>query len=195
MSNDGSKSLLYFVLALLIVVVAIPVGLSLKLRIMHEKNVRLVREERELLEANATPKPTPKPTLKPTPTPDPATLEIPIVGMAEKNINRTKHPKSFRKTTESYVNKKHYTYYSDANAVRDIPCTVALQCINGIVTEVNDYRDNPKQIIHFKSDSNKSSGSKKKDNYWEDAEEFYYDHIEDFEDLDEAEEYYNDHYR
>jgi hypothetical protein len=126
---------------------------------------------------------------------DPYALSIPVVGMKESDINMTRHLKIFRKTTESYSNKNHTVYYSDANAVKDIPCTVSLKCVNGIVTEVNDYRDDPLPIVHFRSGNEKSSGSKKKDRYYGDAEEFYYDHIEDFEELDEAEEYYNEHYR
>ncbi len=132
---------------------------------------------------------TPEP-VTPDPYIVPSTLDIPCVGMRESDINYTKHPKILRKTTDSYVGRTHYVYYSDAVAALDIPCTLSLQCTDGVVTEVNDYRDNPLPIMHYKPKNKGSSGSKKTDAYYGDAEAFYYDHIDEFEDMDEAEEYY-----
>ena len=183
--NSGGGSVLFAVLFMLISLLLIKGCMYCVSAKAREEELRIDAMNQAWKENHKTPVP-------PTAIPelDPRMLSIPCVGMKESDINKTKHLKAFRKTTESYVNGNHYVYYSDANAARDVPCTVSLKCTNGVVTEVNDYRDNPKQIIHFKPKSESSS----KDKYYGDAEEFYNDHIEDFEDLDEAEEYYNEYY-
>ena len=186
-NTDNSVATLIGVLILLVLFILIFSFMDHLENHVSESQIRADAAARSIRERRKTPIPeTPNPNIVPS------TLSIPCVGMREGDINRTMHPKVFRQTTDSYVGTTHYVYYSDANAALNIPCTVALQCTNGVVTEVNDYRDDPKPIIHYKSKGKGSSGSKEKDTYYGDAEAFYYDHMDEFEDLDEAEEYYNE---
>ena len=187
--TDNSVATLIGALILLVLFILIHSCMDHLENHVSESQLRADAAARAMQERRKTPVPmTPNPQIHPT------TLAIPVVGMRESDINRTMHPKVFRQTTDSYVGTTHYVYYSDANAALNIPCTVSLQCTNGVVTKVNDYRDDPKPILHYKSGSKGSSGSKEKDTIYGDAEAFYYDHMDEFEDFDEAEEYYNELY-
>lgn len=132
----------------------------------------------------------------PIPGLDPSTLEVPCIGMKEADINKTQHPKLFRVTVDTVVMQGlRVTHYSDAYAAQDIPCSFTLKCENGVVTEICDYRDSPKPIIHYTPKKKTPSPSADSDNdYFVDAEEFYYYHMEEFESFEEAEDYYYDYY-
>ena len=100
--------------------------------------------------------------------------------------------------SQTYFDGKTTTrYYSDGKGTQRDPKYLIVVCTDGIVTQVVDRRSNsitdvPEGSISKKSGGN--SGSQKKDDYYGDAEEFYYDHIDEFDSFDDAEEYYYEHY-
>lgn len=142
---------------------------------------------------------TPKPTYTPQPTIDPYTYVIPVVGMAEENINKTRYSRELYCTFDHFNGKTHKRYYADGAGTERDPQYLLVVCEYDVVTLVIDrrhdpWRDPPKTVSPKKKSGGSSGNTKKKDDYYGDAEEFYYDHIDEFADFDEAEEYYNEHY-
>lgn len=127
------------------------------------------------------------------------TIAVPYVGMSESQISNTSlgAPSSKVRHNRQVKNGQQYTanlydYYKDGALI------FTARCVQGKVIQVWDKRDNPVQP-YKKSASSKSNSSKssKKDEYnakdYQNADDFYYDHYDDFYDYEEAEDYYNEH--
>ena len=114
--------------------------------------------------------------------------------MSEEDINKTKMGDVFRVTTEnSFIaggETKHYVHYSDGGAARRRNVTFSLTCLNGVVTEVNDYRDHP-LVPSTYTPSTQKPGS---NGPYLSPEELLEEYPQLFEDLKEAEEYYEDNF-
>jgi hypothetical protein len=195
--NNRKKVILFYLIVFVSVILIGFLGYSLYAGYQNRKAQQWDAEwERRKSEHNAYMEA--HPTATPKPTADPKTYEIPVVGMAEENINETKYQRRFQMTFEYFNGKTTERYYSDGKGTRSNPKYIIVVCKNGIVTSVIDHRKNPwtdqKEGSSSGQKSGKNSGSDKQDDYYGDAEEFYYDHIEEFDDFDDAEEYYNERY-
>ena len=185
---------------LIVIAVILVVGLCIRgcINYQTERDKKLREEERRRYweEAVASISSGPKPAATPAPTPiRPEDLDIPVVGMKEEDINKTKHPWKLRETTSSVWPGHEYVHYSDRH---DKTVTLTLTCFNGYVSEVNDYRKAPLRAYGGlgRDPHTKSPYTKKpvRDEYGS-PEEFYEEHREEFEDFDEAEEeYYEEYY-
>lgn len=173
--------------------IAVPKIHEARQRAEIQRQVDEYMAAREAERKNVTPRPTPAPTT------NPATYKIPVVGMAEENINKTQYSRTFRFDHDftSYENGHLVTkrYYYDGRGTRSDPAYYIVICADGYVDQVMDQRYDPVTYmpeggLKYKR---KSSSSGKSDPYG-DAEEFYYQNQDEFADFDEAEEYYNDHY-
>lgn len=193
--DKAKKILIIILIASIFLVLGIFVANKAYTRYKQAETLHQADEERERIkaerEAQKTPLPTPKPTV------DPQTYDIPVVGMAEANINNTAYPRKLYKSLEYFDGKTTTRYYSDGKGTQRDPKYLIVVCTDGIVTQVVDRRSNPITDVPEGSISKKSggnSGSQKKDDYYGDAEEFYYDHVDEFDSFDDAEEYYYEHY-
>lgn len=121
------------------------------------------------------------------------TSGVPFVGMSENDIDRTSlgKPSSEIRHNKECINGEQYTanlydFYKSS-------CKVfTARCVQGKVTDVWDYRDEP---VPQSSKTYTSNGTKKdSDPYgasdYYDPEDFYYDYYDDFWDYEEAEDYW-----
>ena len=70
------------------------------------------------------------------------------------------------------------------------------RCVKGRVTEVWDHRSDP--VVPYtpkKNTKSKSDDDPYDVNDYSNAEDFYYDHYDDFFDYYDAEDYYNEHHK
>ena len=124
------------------------------------------------------------------------TSGVPFVGMAEKDIGRTTlgEPDPKIRHNKEVMNGEQYTanlydFYKDSGKV------FSARCIQGEVTQVWDYRENP----IFPSVEKPTSNNVKEDadpynaSDYSDPEDFYYDYYDDFWDFEDAEDYWNEH--
>ena len=200
-TDNGTVGLLPLIIAVLIVIggcvatIAAPMIREARQKAVIQRRVDEYMAAQEEERKNATPRPTPAPTT------DPSTYKIPVVGMAEENINKTQYSRTFRfdhdftsydKSRGGMVNKR---YYYDGRGTRSDPAYYIVICADGYVDQILDHRYDPVTYMPEGGLTYKrnSSNSKKSDPYG-DAEEFYYQNRDEFDDFDEAEEYYNDHY-
>lgn len=118
---------------------------------------------------------------------------IPYVGMSEKLISETSLGKPRTTVRHNYEHQSGRVYMAN---LYDFPaqgrCTFTARCVNGRVTEIFDGRDkggvDPKYLY---SSGSKSTASSE----YATAEDLYEDRPDDFDSLEEAEEYFDDHYR
>ena len=80
-----------------------------------------------------------------------------------------------------------YEYYLDNMCTGTSRLMFVVTCYNGKVIETEDWRN-----VNRRSGSSKSKDKYSADSY-SNAEDFYYDHYDDFYDYEEAEAYYNEH--
>lgn len=124
------------------------------------------------------------------------TSGVPFVGMSEKDINRTSlgAPSLEIRHNKECINGKQYTanlydFYKGTSKI------FVARCVQGKVTDIWDYRDNPLQQSSKPYTSN--STKKESDPYdasdYSDPEDFYYDYYDDFWDYEEAEDYWNEY--
>ena len=123
---------------------------------------------------------------------------VPFVGMYESDINSTILGKASSEIRHNYecINGKQYLanlydFYNDSGKI------FSARCVQGKVTEVWDYRDNPawkESKSYSSSGSNNSDDKEKEDPYGASdcshPDDFYYDYYDDFYDYEEAEEYW-----
>ncbi len=117
---------------------------------------------------------------------------VPFVGMAESRIGNTslgapaatvRHNSEIRHNTLCHFNL--YDWYRNGQMI------FSVRCLDGTVTEVWDYRDNPITPYKPKSGSKKVYDYPDYDDYL-DAEDLYDWYYDDFYDYEEAEEYLDD---
>ena len=119
---------------------------------------------------------------------------VPFVGMSEQDIAKTSlgTPSPDVRHNNECINGEQYTanlydFYNGSYIV------FTARCVQGKVTEVWDYRDDPVPTSS-KSKKLESSTKKQSDPYnasdYSDPEDFYYDNEDDFWDYEEAEDYY-----
>lgn len=121
------------------------------------------------------------------------TSGVPFVGMSEHDIDRTSlgKPSSDIRHNKECINGKQYTanlydFYNGSDKV------FIARCVQGKVTDVWDYRDDP---IPQSSKTYTSNNTKKESDPYDasdysDPEDFYYDYYDDFWDYEEAEDYW-----
>jgi hypothetical protein len=118
-------------------------------------------------------------------------IKVPYVGMSQDMINHTELGKAYYHKSEvrTYAHKNHriYTYYFTS---ADGETSYTVKCENDKVTSVSTS-----PVI--KRHNGSGSSSKKSDPYnasdYTDADDFYYDHKDDFYDYEDAEDYYKKH--
>lgn len=125
-------------------------------------------------------------------------IDVPYVGMSESKISDTLLGTPSSKVRHNYEVKNGeqllanlYDFYKDG------ACVFTARCVQGSVTQVWDKRDDPVKPHKSYSSKSRSSKSQKSDPFsatdYVDADDFYYDHYDDFYDYEDAEDYYNEH--
>lgn len=121
------------------------------------------------------------------------TSGVPFVGMSEKDIDRTSlgAPSSEIRHNKENINGERYTanlydFYKGSSIV------YIARCIQGKVTEVWDYRENPisQSAKSYTSNNIRKESDPYDTSYYNDPEDFYYDNYDDFWDYEEAEDYW-----
>lgn len=124
------------------------------------------------------------------------TSGVPFVGMSEKDINRTSlgKPSSEIRHNKECINGEQYIanlydFYNGSDKV------FIARCVQGKVTDVWDYRDNPisQSTKPYTSNSTKKESDPYDASDYSDPEDFYYDYYDDFWDYEEAEDYWNEY--
>jgi hypothetical protein len=118
------------------------------------------------------------------------TIEVPYVGMSRDLINHTELGEPYSKTSKKVLSNRRYKYvYTYLFTSLDGKTTYIVQCESNKVTSVVTT---PVSKSHNGSgNSNKSDPLNASD--YTDADDFYYDHKDDFSDYEDAEDYYKKH--
>ena len=118
---------------------------------------------------------------------------VPYVGLAESDIGLTSLGEPSRVESRRIRFKDYTDYFFD----RDGFPIFAARCCDSVVTSVYDARS-PKSGSSGGTSSGSTGKGSSRDPYdvngYLHPEDFYYDHIDDFYDYEEAEDYYNAHY-
>lgn len=115
--------------------------------------------------------------------------ETPYVGMPEEWIHCTGLGELKETTHSAYFAagelrvSRHYVL-----ADRDYTYFYA-GAVNGFVSEIRDYRSEPSEHIHFSRPSSMPDAD-----YYDNPEDFWYDNMDEFEDYEEAAEYWQEEY-
>ena len=128
---------------------------------------------------------------------------LPYVGMSEKYIDKTAlgKPSSTVRHNREMVNGQSlvanlYDYTRNGNVI------YTARCVNGVVTNIFDHRDDPYKQSSGSNSSNSSkkssSSTKKSDPFhasdYAHPDDFYYDYYDDFWDYEDAEDYWEAHH-
>lgn len=120
---------------------------------------------------------------------------IPFVGMSEIEIGNTSlgiPSPNIRHNNECISGEQYEANLYDFKNVEGTIFTA--RCVQGYVTEVWDYRDNPQKP--YKPSYSESNKDDKEDYYdvyeYNDPEDFYYDNYDDFDGYEDAEDYWDD---
>lgn len=122
---------------------------------------------------------------------------VPYVGMFESDIKNTSLGAPSDDVRHNYecINGEQYlaNLYDFKSGYKKI---FTARCVNGRVTEVWDYRNNPIVPYTPKKSTQKKNHSDPYDvNDYSNEEDFYDDHYDDFFDYYDAEDYYNEHHK
>jgi len=120
---------------------------------------------------------------------------VPFVDMPEEYIDKTilgSPSEKIRHNWEISGSKRFlanlYDFYNEEGKI------FTARCVDGIVTQVWDYRDSPvKPYIPQNPDSSVEDEDPYNAADYSHPEDFYYDHYDDFFDYEDAEDYYNEH--
>ena len=125
--------------------------------------------------------------------------EPPFNGMSESDIDKTVLGKHAEYVSNTFV-KSGNIYYRHIYWFQSGGKTVyKAVCVEGRVTEVEDYRADPIPTPYIKSTPKPSSGTKSTDDPYHAsdyayADDFYYDYYDDFWDYEDAEDYWEAHH-
>lgn len=118
---------------------------------------------------------------------------VPYIGMRESEINNTSLGNASSTIRHNYecINGEQYlaNLYDFLNGRNKI---FTARCVNSVVTEVWDYRDD-EPYVPDRSSSEKDKTDPYNAADYSNEDDFYYDHYDDFFDYYDAEDYWRDH--
>lgn len=122
------------------------------------------------------------------------TTGVPYVGMPESRIDDTilgRHDDT--RTNFECISGEQYlaTVYVFMEGNKEI---FSARCVRGSVTEVWDWRDSPAYVSNTSSNTTTNDDDRYDAASYRNADDFYYDHYDDFFDYYDAENYYREHH-